>query len=119
MSKEIIIHLQNDDLKAKLFKYLDENGYSIQDRRYSMYSFPYNSEEMYIRIKTINKGSFGTLYNKMYPEKDLITATEFLIEKGALYKDESRIKKLLRLNKLPSEFTSDQSKILKENNIEL
>ena len=114
-----IIFVKNKENKEKLFRYLDSKGYRMKGKLFSTYGFPYEDNILYIRLtndSVINAyGSMGNGFTTDNP-RNWVTVPEFLKSKG--YHDNSpAIKKLLKINKLPSKFTLEQSELLKKNNI--
>lgn len=86
---------------------------------FSTYNFQYEEDMLYIRLTSdsVNNahGTMGNGFTTNNP-RNWITVPEFLKSKG--YHDNSpAIKKLLKINKLPSKFTLEQSELLKKNNI--
>ena len=116
---DTIIFVQNNENGKKLFRYLDNEGYRLNGKLFSTYGFPYEDNILYIRLtndSVINAyGSMGNGFTTDNP-RNWVTVPEFLKSKG--YHDNSpAIKKLLKINKLPSKFTLEQSELLKKNNI--
>ena len=117
----MIINLQSDENAKKLFKYLDENGYRMNSTKlYSEYNFIGNFEKLYIRLISRTEGAHGTMgngYTKDSP-RNWMTVPEFLASKG--HRENSpAIKKVLKLNKLPETFSSDQLNILEKEGIKI
>ena len=116
---DTIIFVENKENKEKLFQYLDSKGYRMGGKLFSTYNFQYDEDILYIRLTSdsVNSthGTMGNGFTKNNP-RNWVTVPEFLKSKG--YHDNSpAIKKLLKINKLPSKFTLEQSELLKKNNI--
>lgn len=118
---DTIIFVQNKENSEKLFRYLDSKGYRLGGKLFSTYDFQYGEDTLYIRLTgdsvDSRYGTIGNDYTRKVP-RNWITVPEFFKEIN-YHDNASIIKKLLKINKLPSEYTLEQSKILQKNNIEL
>ena len=116
-----IINIQTEADKQRLFKYFDENGYRMNSKKlYSEYDFIHPTCRLYIRSISKSEGAYGTMGNGFTKDspRNWMTVPEFLASKG--YRENSpAIKKVLKLNKLPETFSSDQLYILEKEGVEI